>query len=258
MTNRERFVPTHITSQVLISVMYKRPQHIDKKSTNVLRKADKEYELTVFRNRNTNGFLTEVQILTKEKKCKLNKLWLSKIQKLVCLLFVWKFFGHGHSRWKFLSQGSNLCHSSDLSCCSDNAASQENSQKLLKVLLSRLWGYLDAHALLVKVIWSSFSIYQNSNAYALWPINSTSRITWWWRKGLDGKAKPEGSGGGCCADVVGRTPKAESWERARLLVNQQESQWEQTGKQGQGVGRTRGRWQRSFSGTRHKGSHRSL
>ena len=33
------------------------------------------------------------------------------------------FFGCTHGTWKFLGQGSNLCHSSDLSCPSDNAGS---------------------------------------------------------------------------------------------------------------------------------------
>ena len=33
------------------------------------------------------------------------------------------FFGHAHSMWKFPDQGLDLCHSSDLSCCSDNARS---------------------------------------------------------------------------------------------------------------------------------------
>ena len=32
-------------------------------------------------------------------------------------------FGHVHSMWKFLGQGSNLYYSSDLSHCSDNAGS---------------------------------------------------------------------------------------------------------------------------------------
>ena len=35
----------------------------------------------------------------------------------VCFFF---FFGCTHSMWKFMGQGSNLSHSSDLSCCSDN------------------------------------------------------------------------------------------------------------------------------------------
>ena len=38
------------------------------------------------------------------------------------LVFV-GFFGHAHSMWKFLGQGSNLCHGSDPSCCSDNTGS---------------------------------------------------------------------------------------------------------------------------------------
>ena len=29
------------------------------------------------------------------------------------------FFGHAGGMWKFQGQGSNLCHSNDLSCCSD-------------------------------------------------------------------------------------------------------------------------------------------
>lgn len=33
--------------------------------------------------------------------------------------FFLSFFGHTHGRQKFLGQGSNLCHSSDLSHCSD-------------------------------------------------------------------------------------------------------------------------------------------
>ena len=33
------------------------------------------------------------------------------------------FFNHAHSMWKFLGQGSNLCHSSNPSCCSGNAES---------------------------------------------------------------------------------------------------------------------------------------
>ena len=33
------------------------------------------------------------------------------------------FFGPAWSMWKFLGQGSNPCHSSDLSHCSDNARS---------------------------------------------------------------------------------------------------------------------------------------
>ena len=33
------------------------------------------------------------------------------------------FFNHAHSMWKFLGQGSNLCHRSNPSCCSGNAES---------------------------------------------------------------------------------------------------------------------------------------
>ena len=40
---------------------------------------------------------------------------------LLKVLFL--FFGHGCDIWKFLGQGSNLCHSSDPGCCSDNAES---------------------------------------------------------------------------------------------------------------------------------------
>ena len=38
------------------------------------------------------------------------------------LVFV-SVFGHFHSMWKFLGQGTNLCYSSNPSCCSDNAGS---------------------------------------------------------------------------------------------------------------------------------------
>ena len=49
-------------------------------------------------------------------------------------------FGHTHSMWKFLAQGSNLSHSSNPSCCSGNAGSltccvpQENTY-IFKVCL---------------------------------------------------------------------------------------------------------------------------
>ena len=35
--------------------------------------------------------------------------------------FLFCFFDHAHGIWKFLGQGSNPCHSSGLSQCSDNA-----------------------------------------------------------------------------------------------------------------------------------------
>ena len=34
--------------------------------------------------------------------------------------FILFFFGCTHGMWKFLGQGSNLCHSSDQGCCSDD------------------------------------------------------------------------------------------------------------------------------------------
>ena len=37
--------------------------------------------------------------------------------------FFFFFFGHAHGMWKFLGQGSNLLHSSDPSCYSENAGS---------------------------------------------------------------------------------------------------------------------------------------
>ena len=39
------------------------------------------------------------------------------------ILWVKFFFGCTHSIWKFLGQGSNLRHTSDLSCCNDNTRS---------------------------------------------------------------------------------------------------------------------------------------
>ena len=41
------------------------------------------------------------------------------INKLTCVICY--FFGCIHGIWKFLDQGSNPYHGSDLSCCSDNA-----------------------------------------------------------------------------------------------------------------------------------------
>ena len=41
----------------------------------------------------------------------------------IVILFLFFFFGCSHSMWKFSGQGSNLCHSSDLSSCYDNARS---------------------------------------------------------------------------------------------------------------------------------------
>ena len=41
---------------------------------------------------------------------------------LLLVLFIY-FFGCACGVWKFLGQGSNLCHSSNLSHCSDNARS---------------------------------------------------------------------------------------------------------------------------------------
>ena len=38
-------------------------------------------------------------------------------------LFFFFFFGLACGMWKFLGQGLNLCHSSDLSCCSNNGRS---------------------------------------------------------------------------------------------------------------------------------------
>ena len=40
---------------------------------------------------------------------------------LLLFLFLFFFLGHIHGMWKFLGQGLNLCHSSDLNPCSDNA-----------------------------------------------------------------------------------------------------------------------------------------
>ena len=39
------------------------------------------------------------------------------------LVFFFFFFGLACGMWKFLGQGLNLCHSSDLSCCSNNGRS---------------------------------------------------------------------------------------------------------------------------------------
>ena len=33
------------------------------------------------------------------------------------------FFDYAYCMWKFLGQGSNPCHSSNLSCCSDHTGS---------------------------------------------------------------------------------------------------------------------------------------
>lgn len=55
MTNREIFIPMHITDQVLISIMKKEFLRIYKKKTHLFRKVDKGCVLTVFRNGNTNG-----------------------------------------------------------------------------------------------------------------------------------------------------------------------------------------------------------
>ena len=51
-----------------------------------------------------------------------------------CSGFFFFFSGCAYGTWKFLGQGSNLCHSSDLSRCSDNARSltQYATRKLLK------------------------------------------------------------------------------------------------------------------------------
>ena len=52
------------------------------------------------------------------------------INLTACFLFVWflffgfwYFFGHAHGIWKIPGQGSKLHHSSNPSCCSDNAGS---------------------------------------------------------------------------------------------------------------------------------------
>ena len=47
-----------------------------------------------------------------------SELGLIIIAKPACLFSV--LFGCAHGMWKFLGQGSNPCHSSDLSCCNDN------------------------------------------------------------------------------------------------------------------------------------------
>ena len=45
---------------------------------------------------------------------------------LVCLFVC--FFGHAHGMWKFWGQGSNFCHSSDQSHCSDHGGEPNLTQ----------------------------------------------------------------------------------------------------------------------------------
>lgn len=71
MTNREIFIPMHVTDQVLISIVKKEFLQIYKKKTHLFRKVDKGCVLTVFRNGNTNGSETDVQTPSKEKTCTL-------------------------------------------------------------------------------------------------------------------------------------------------------------------------------------------
>ena len=56
------------------------------------------------------------------------------------LIFIYLFFGHTHSVWKFLGQGSNSCHNSDPSQCSDTARSLTHctARELLDVILNRI------------------------------------------------------------------------------------------------------------------------
>ena len=44
-------------------------------------------------------------------------------KKFYLFFYLFIFFGCTCGIWKFLGQGSNLCHSSDQSCCSDNTRS---------------------------------------------------------------------------------------------------------------------------------------
>ena len=45
------------------------------------------------------------------------------------LSFFFFFFGHTCGMWKFLGQGSNLCHNSNPSCCIDNTRSLTHCTK---------------------------------------------------------------------------------------------------------------------------------
>ena len=60
----------------------------------------------------------------------LHRIWANRV--LFC------FFNHSLSMWKFLGQGSNLCHSNNLGCCSDNTGSLTRcaSREFLEFLFS--------------------------------------------------------------------------------------------------------------------------
>ena len=56
-----------------------------------------------------------------KNNCMRTFIWLEKPQRYNNRFFLFSFcFGHPHSIWKFLGQGSNLDHRSDPSWCSNN------------------------------------------------------------------------------------------------------------------------------------------
>lgn len=84
-------------------------------------------------------FVVGISILCHEGGClmydkKLSRNFRKCLEGFLFLFF--KFFGHTHSMWKFLDQGSNPSHSSDPSCCSDNARS--STPELLEVFFNQL------------------------------------------------------------------------------------------------------------------------
>ena len=65
--------------------------------------------------------------------------------------FFFFFSGCTHSMWKFLSQGSNSCHSFDPGCCSDNARSLTCCAKTeLPTISFFKWKNVDLEKCLVK------------------------------------------------------------------------------------------------------------
>ena len=93
-----------------------------------------------------------------------------------CFWFFLPFFGHTHSTCKFLGQGLKLHHSSNPSCCSDNAGSL--THYTTRELLPRVCFFFLNHKCMLNFVKYFFSICWDD--MMIWMIWISLRLRYLW------------------------------------------------------------------------------